>query len=64
MKIDIYYKEARELAELLGYKTEEVGGGFWSSTSFTVKPPRGDSLTFKNEVAFVQWVKSTLCANL
>lgn len=59
-----YYKEARQLAEMLGYQTTEVGGGLLSSPSVTVKPPNGDSINFKNSVAFVYWVKNTLCSNL
>jgi curved DNA-binding protein CbpA len=58
-----YYKEARQLAELLGYRTAEVGGGFFSSPSVTVKPPYGEALSFKDSVAFVEWVKNTLCSN-
>jgi len=59
-----YYKEVRELAELLGYQTTEVGGGLLSAPSVNVKPPRGESMSFKNWSAFVFWVNSTLCTNL
>jgi hypothetical protein len=59
-----YYKEARELAELLGYQTAEVGGGWLSDPSVTIKSQNGDSLSFDSPRAFVAWVRKTLCGNL
>ncbi|WP_158590516.1 J domain-containing protein [Noviherbaspirillum cavernae] len=55
-----HYREARALADLHGYQTQEVGGGFLSAPEVHVKPPKGDLVIFKNSVAFVQWVKNTL----
>lgn len=60
-----YYNEARELTHMLGYETEEIGGGLLSSPSVRVKKiATGETLSFKNSIAFVHWAKTTLCSNL
>lgn len=60
-----YYAEARELANLRGYETEEVGGGIFSGPSVNVKKiATGETFQFKNSVAFVSWAKDNLCFDL
>lgn len=56
-----YYEDARELAELLDFKTEEVGGGFFAPAQVRVTSKSGDVLNFKNPTEFVHWATNTLC---
>lgn len=61
VKVMGYYKEARELAEALGHKTEEVGGGVFSSAQLRVTLRSGEVLQFKNPPMFVHWAQQNLC---
>lgn len=56
-----YHSQAAQLAESFGNKVLEIPGGFLSGPSIQVTTPKGETLDFKNRVAFVYWVKSTLC---
>lgn len=60
-----YYAEARELAKLRGYESEEVGGGVFSSPSVHLKrTATGETLQFKSPADFVAWAKNALCSDL
>ena len=61
VKVMGYYKEARELAGLLGYKTAEVGGGIFSSVQLRVTSRTGETLQFKNPSMFIHWAQQNLC---
>lgn len=63
VKVMGYYKEARELSELLGYKTEELGGGLFSSAQVRLTSQHGEVLHFKNPSAFVYWAQQNLCTS-
>ncbi len=59
------YKEAKELAGLLGHRTTESGGGLFSSPSvILVVGPNGKSERFEGQVEFVRWVQQYLCPTL
>lgn len=56
------YEKARELAHEMGYRTQEVGGSFWTAPELVVITPRDESLQFKNAAAFIGWAQRALCA--
>ena len=58
-----HYREARELATLCGFQTEEIGRGLLSSSQIRVISRAGEITTLKNEPAFVHWAKINLCGS-
>ena len=56
-----YYEEARQLAAMLGYKTELVGWGILSDQEIHVTRPDKSQEVFKNSTLFIEWAQKELC---
>ena len=57
------YANASVLAKNMGYKAEEIGGGFFTSPEIEVTTPDGQVVRLINTAAFTYWVQQNLCGS-
>jgi len=57
-----YYAEARQLCELHGCMTTEIGGGLLRSPQIRVQPRCGEPQIFEHPMKFIDWVQRSFCS--